>query len=99
MLHTYSDGVLRRPLEVNLSAREGGLQLIVRDEGKGIQAPSGERPLGMRTGLLLVGAISSCFRLQGRRGKGTELLLRLPLQPAGGAGVAGIVFMQCLPFS
>jgi anti-sigma regulatory factor (Ser/Thr protein kinase) len=80
VLHAYPEDVPRRPLEVHLSAREGDLQLIVRDEGEGIQAPSGERPFGMRMGLLLVGAISSCFHLRSRRGKGTELLLRVPLQ-------------------
>jgi serine/threonine-protein kinase RsbW len=80
VLHAYPEGALRRPLEINLSAREGDLQLVVRDRGEGIQAPAGGRPAGMRMGLLLVGAISSCFHLRSRRGKGTELLLRVPLQ-------------------
>lgn len=82
VLHAYPEGAPRCPLEVNLSAMEGELQLVVRDRGKGIQASGGDQPAGMRMGLLLVGAISSCFHLRSRRGKGTELLLRVPLRPS-----------------
>jgi anti-sigma regulatory factor (Ser/Thr protein kinase) len=60
VLHAYPPDASPRPLEVSLRAREGDLQLSVRDEGQGIQ-PQGERARGMRMGLLLVEAISSRF--------------------------------------
>ncbi len=80
VLHAYPEEAQQRPLEVSLRREEEALQLIVRDEGKGVQASGGERPYGLRMGLLLAGAISSCFQLCSRRGRGTELTLQIPLQ-------------------
>jgi serine/threonine-protein kinase RsbW len=75
VLHAYPQDAEEGPLEVDLSLESYGLQLVVRDRGQGIQAPREERPLGMRMGLLLVGAISTCFQLRSRRRGGTELKL------------------------
>lgn len=80
VLHAYPEDARERPLEVTLRQEDDGLRLIVRDEGLGIQPPPTDKPLGLRMGLLLVGAISSCFQLRSRRGQGTELALRIPLQ-------------------
>jgi len=80
VLHAYPEEVRQRPLEVSLRREEGGLRLVVRDEGEGVQASGGNRPPGLRMGLLLAGAISSCFQLRSRRGRGTELTLQIPLQ-------------------
>lgn len=81
VLHAYPEDAEERPLEVVLSREPDGFQLVVRDEGGGMRPSPGSRPLGLRMGLLLVGAISSCFQLRSRRGGGTELALRVPLQP------------------
>jgi serine/threonine-protein kinase RsbW len=81
VLHAYPEEAVERPLEVSLHQEEGALWLVVRDEGEGVQSAGGGRPPGLRMGLLLAGAISSCFQLQSRRGKGTELTLQIPLQP------------------
>lgn len=63
------------PLEVDLSREGDGLQLTVRDRGQGIRPPCRQRPPAMKMGLLLVGAISTCFQLRSRQRGGTELKL------------------------
>ena len=62
ILHAYPDGAQRRPLEVLLRKVEEDLHLVVRDEGRGLVPDPGPKPLGMRVGLALVGALSSCFQ-------------------------------------
>jgi anti-sigma regulatory factor (Ser/Thr protein kinase) len=80
VLHAYPQEAEQRPLEVSLHQEEGALRLVVRDEGEGVQSTGGDRPPGLRMGLLLAGAISSCFELRSRRGRGTELTLQIPFQ-------------------
>jgi anti-sigma regulatory factor (Ser/Thr protein kinase) len=75
VLHAYPKDVEEGPLEVDLTREGEGLQLTVRDRGEGIQPPKGQRPRGMRMGLLLVAAISTCFQLRSRQRGGTELKL------------------------
>lgn len=82
VLHAYPDEAEERPLEVSLRPGADALQLVVRDEGEGVQSTGGDRPPGLRMGLLLAGAISSCLQLRSRRGRGTELTLQIPLQAA-----------------
>lgn len=79
VLHAYPEDAGERPLEVLLRQRQDDLQLIVRDHGKGLQPSPSARPPGLRMGLLLMGAMSSCLQLRGRQGRGTELVLRIPL--------------------
>jgi anti-sigma regulatory factor (Ser/Thr protein kinase) len=81
VLHAYPEDSGERPLEVLLRQKQDELQLIVRDEGEGLRPSHGDRMPGLRMGLLLVGAISSCFQLRSRQGRGTELVLRIPLHP------------------
>jgi anti-sigma regulatory factor (Ser/Thr protein kinase) len=82
VLHAYPEDAGDRPLEVLLRQKQDELQLVVRDEGGGLQPSHSARPPGLRMGLLLVGAISSCFQLRSRQGGGTELVLRIPLHPS-----------------
>jgi anti-sigma regulatory factor (Ser/Thr protein kinase) len=79
VLHAYPKDAEDRPLEVLLHQELDVLKLVIRDRGRGIRLPGTGRPLGLRMGLLLVGAISSCFQLRSRRGGGTELALWIPL--------------------
>jgi serine/threonine-protein kinase RsbW len=79
VLHAYPNEPEERPLEVNLDRHKDGLKLTVRDKGCGIQPTRSERARGLRMGLLLIGALSSCFQLRSRRGGGTELTLLIPL--------------------
>ena len=84
VLHAYSEDAEDRPLEVLLSPEPDGLQLVVRDKGRGIRPSQDGKPAGLRMGLLLMGAISSCFQLRSRRGGGTELALWVPLRASSG---------------
>jgi len=79
VLHAYPDEPEERPLEVDLDRRKDGLKLTVRDQGCGIQPARNGRARGLRMGLLLIGALSSCFQLRSRRDGGTELTLLIPL--------------------
>ena len=88
VLHAYPKDAEKGPLEVDLSLEDDGLQLTVRDQGQGIQPPRGGRPLGMRMGLLLVGAISTCFQLRSRRRGGTELKLLIGVAGRSDGGTA-----------
>jgi serine/threonine-protein kinase RsbW len=82
VLHAYPDGPGERPLEVELRSREDGLELCVRDHGVGIGAVPGSRVGGLRMGLLIVGALASCFQLRSVRDQGTEFRIRFPFAPA-----------------
>lgn len=60
-------------LEVEMSAGESGLTIVVRDHGTGLQprARPGVPALGL--GLPLIAALSDSFELRGNTGKGTEV--------------------------
>lgn len=73
VVHAYDDegvGIL----EVEMSADETGLTVVVRDHGAGIQprpARHGAPALGL--GLPLIAALSDSFELRGSAGTGTEV--------------------------
>jgi serine/threonine-protein kinase RsbW len=87
-------------LEVEMSAAEQGLTIVVRDHGSGIQprpAQSDTPALGL--GLPLIAALSDTFELRGSAGHGTEVRMTFSYtrnsDPAdrnpvtGGVGVDG----------
>ncbi|WP_307677687.1 sensor histidine kinase [Streptomyces sp. V4I2] len=62
--------------EVRLSPVRGGVELLVRDDGKGLGgAPEGSGISGMRERALLIGAALS---LEPAPGRGTDIRLRIP---------------------
>jgi anti-sigma regulatory factor (Ser/Thr protein kinase) len=73
VVHAYDDadhGVL----EVEMTAEESGLTIVVRDHGAGIQprpARAGAPALGL--GLPLIAALSDSFELRGSADTGTEV--------------------------
>jgi anti-sigma regulatory factor (Ser/Thr protein kinase) len=79
VLHAYAEGVVERPLEVEMRREDGMIHVVVRDQGDGIRPPHGDRPVGLRMGLLLVGEIASAIELRSERGRGTELAFDVPL--------------------
>ena len=95
VVHAYADG--DGVLEVELSADDSGLEIRVRDHGRGIQPqvnPSREVPaLGL--GLPLIAALSDSFELQGQAGEGTEVRMRFSYvresDPAAANPVTGTV--------
>ncbi len=73
VVHAYDD-IQEGVLEVEMSADENGLTIVVRDHGAGIQprpARTGAPALGL--GLPLIAALSDAFELRGSAGTGTEV--------------------------
>jgi serine/threonine-protein kinase RsbW len=67
------------PLEVEATPELGGLTVVVRDYGGGIQPRmQAERP-SLRIGLTLIAALSSSFEIKGGVDRGTEIRMYLPL--------------------
>jgi serine/threonine-protein kinase RsbW len=61
-------------LEVEMSASEEGLTIVVRDQGSGIQPrPAQSEPPALGLGLPLIAALSDAFELRGSAGHGTEV--------------------------
>jgi anti-sigma regulatory factor (Ser/Thr protein kinase) len=77
--HAYEDRGGNGSLEVELSAEEQELSLVVRDFGVGIcPKPDSDTP-SLRMGLPVIGALSTSFLLSSVRDRGTEIRVRLPL--------------------
>lgn len=76
--HAYG-GATDGCIEVSASVEDGKLCLIVRDFGSGVGPRTATATPSLHAGLSIIGALSSSFRLSGRRGAGTELEARLPL--------------------
>jgi serine/threonine-protein kinase RsbW len=61
-------------LEVEMSATDEGLTVVVRDHGSGIQPrPALSEPPALGLGLPLIAALSDTFELRGSAGHGTEV--------------------------
>ena len=72
VVHAYDadSGVL----EVEMSATDQGLTIVVRDHGSGIQPrPAQSEPPALGLGLPLIAALSDAFELRGSAGHGTEV--------------------------
>jgi two-component system, NarL family, sensor histidine kinase UhpB len=70
-------------VSVTLAERRKQFELLIRDNGRGVTAEEVNDPraiglLGMRERAALVGAT---FEITGRRGKGTTILVRVPIKP------------------
>jgi anti-sigma regulatory factor (Ser/Thr protein kinase) len=84
--HAYEDREGDGLLEVELSAEDGEVILVVRDFGAGVRPqPDSETP-SLRMGLPVIGVLSNSFLLSSARGKGTELTIKLALGPLGPTG-------------
>jgi len=77
--HAYPQDVTERPMEVEMEKEDGGLRVVIRDCGAGIRPPTGARPSSLRLGFILIGSLAECLQLRTGRGRGTELLLKVPL--------------------
>lgn len=79
VVHAYPDGH-PGPLEVEALPEDGGLTVVVRDVGAGIQPRADvERP-SLRIGLTLIAALSNSFEIKGGIDRGTEIRMHLLLQ-------------------
>jgi serine/threonine-protein kinase RsbW len=80
--HAYPEDARERPMELAMDRCDGELTVTVRDSGTGIRPPTGARPSSLRLGFILMGSLADFMQLRTGRGRGTELLLRVPLSSA-----------------
>jgi anti-sigma regulatory factor (Ser/Thr protein kinase) len=91
VVHAYP-GDRPGPLEVEALPAEGGLTVVVRDFGSGIQPrPDVAERSSLRIGLALIAALSASFEIRGGTDRGTEIRMHLRLRAAenqddGGGG-------------
>jgi anti-sigma regulatory factor (Ser/Thr protein kinase) len=79
--HAYPADAEERPMEVEMDKTDGELTVTVRDSGTGIRPPTGARPSSLRLGFILMGSLADYLQLRTGRGRGTELLMKVPLRP------------------
>jgi serine/threonine-protein kinase RsbW len=77
--HAYPEEGADHTMEVELAPEDAMLRVVVRDHGAGIRPPTGTRPSSLRLGFILMGALADCLQLRTGKGRGTELLLKVPL--------------------
>jgi serine/threonine-protein kinase RsbW len=80
--HAYPDDAKERPMEIKMDKTDGELTVSVRDCGTGIRPPTGAPPSSLRLGFILMGSLADFLQLRTGRGRGTELLMKVPLRSA-----------------
>jgi serine/threonine-protein kinase RsbW len=80
--HAYPEDAEERPMEVSMDKTGGELTVTVRDSGTGIRPPTGARPSSLRLGFILMGSLANFMQLRTGTGRGTELLLKVPIPSA-----------------
>ena len=80
--HAYPEDAKERPMELEMDKAGGELTVTVRDSGTGIRPPTGARPSSLRLGFILMGSLADFLQLRTGRGRGTELLMKVPIESA-----------------
>lgn len=93
VVHAYPQA--SGPLMVDADPDSEGLTVTVSDSGSGISPQADSERSSLKLGLSLIAALSSSFSISGGLDRGTEVMMRLPLQGGGvnglGAGEAKLV--------
>jgi serine/threonine-protein kinase RsbW len=84
VVHAYPEGA--GPLEVEADPDSEGLTVTVSDSGAGISPEADSDRASLKLGLSLIAALSSSFSISGGLGRGTEVMMRLPLNGGGTNG-------------
>ena len=84
VVHAYPDRI--GPLEVEASPDSEGLTVVVSDSGAGISPQADPERASLKLGLSLIAALSSSFSISGGLGRGTEVMMRIPLSGGGTNG-------------
>lgn len=84
VVHAYPEGL--GPLVIEAEPDSAGLTVIVSDSGSGISPQAESERASLRLGLSLIAALSSSFSISGGLDRGTEVMMRLPLQGGGANG-------------
>jgi len=82
VVHAYPDGG-SGPLEVEAEPDDEGLTITVSDRGAGISPQADSERTSLKLGLSLIAALSSSFSISGGLGRGTEVMMRIPLAGGG----------------
>jgi anti-sigma regulatory factor (Ser/Thr protein kinase) len=86
VVHAYGDGA--GPLTVEAEADTESLTVTVSDSGSGINPRADSERQSLKLGLSLIAALSSSFSISGGLGRGTEVMMRLPLRAGAEDGDA-----------
>jgi serine/threonine-protein kinase RsbW len=81
VVHAYPDG--SGPLTVDADPDSEGLTVTVRDTGGGISPQADSQRSSLKLGLSLIAALSRSFSISGGLGRGTEVMMWLPLRGVG----------------
>jgi len=84
VVHAYADEA--GPLRVEAEPDSEGLTVTVSDNGSGISPRADSERESLRLGLSLIAALSSSFSISGGLGRGTEVMMRVPLRGGGTNG-------------
>jgi len=85
VVHAYPDGAVGS-LEVEAEPDDDGLTITVSDRGTGISPQADSGRASLKLGLSLIAALSSSFSISGGLGRGTEVMMRIPLSGGGTNG-------------
>lgn len=78
VVHAYGDG--GGPLLVEAEADAEWLTVIVTDSGSGINPRADSERASLKLGLSLIAALSASFSISGGLGRGTEVMMRVPIR-------------------
>jgi anti-sigma regulatory factor (Ser/Thr protein kinase) len=84
VVHAYPDGT--GPLTVDADPDSEGLTVTVSDRGAGINPQADSERNSLKLGLSLIAALSSSFSISGGLDRGTEVMMRVPLDGGGANG-------------
>jgi anti-sigma regulatory factor (Ser/Thr protein kinase) len=84
VVHAYSGET--GPLVVRAEPDSEGLTVIVSDNGSGISPQAESERDSLKLGLSLIAALSSSFSISGGLERGTEVMMRMPLQGTSNDG-------------
>jgi serine/threonine-protein kinase RsbW len=84
VVHAYPDGL--GPLVIEAEPDSEGLTVVVSDSGSGISPQAESERASLKLGLSLIAALSSSFSISGGLDRGTEVMMRVPLQGGGTNG-------------
>ncbi len=87
VIHAYPSG--DGPLVIEAEPDSKGVTVVVSDSGAGINPQADSNRPSLKLGLSLIAALSSSFSISGGLDRGTEVMMRVPLQGGDANGGAG----------
>lgn len=84
VVHAYAED--EGPLTVEAEPDTRFLTVTVKDSGAGISPRADSERASLKLGLSLIAALSSSFSISGGLGRGTEVMMRIPLHADGDGG-------------